>query len=188
MKKKFLLAAAASFFVMFLLINACSGNTKSRSLLVDDLLEHPELYVDQSISIEGVCSHVCSKSGMKMFLKSSNENRTIRAESNSSLGKFDQELIGKNMLIKGKFIEERITEADLQQMEEDIEKGIAHSHGEGEEGCENEQKSEGTPVGSSELERVNDFRTRIAERKASEGVDYLSLYHIDAESYRIIKN
>ncbi|MEA4996658.1 MAG: hypothetical protein VB079_09220, partial [Petrimonas sp.] len=66
-------------------------------------------------------------------------------------------------------------------------KSTTVTHGEGGEGCETEQKAEGVAVGSSEMDRVNEFRTRLAERKASEGKDYLSFYHIAADSYSIVK-
>ena len=91
------------------------------------------------------------------------------------------------MVVKGTLVEDRITEADLQKMEKDIAEGTTVSHGEGGEGCETEQLAEGVAVGSSEMDRVNDFRTRIAERKAAEGKDYLSFYHIAANSYHVVK-
>lgn len=186
MKQKDLFIAAMLFAAIFM-INACSGSAGKEMLNVDDILENPEMFVGKTISAEGVCSHVCSKSGMKLFLKNNDGSNTIRAESNSSLGKFSEDLIDKLILLKGTLIEERITESDLQEMEKEITKGIQASHGEGGEGCENEQNAEGVPAGSSEMERVHNFRTRIAERIVSEGKEYLSFYHIAADSYRIIE-
>lgn len=36
--------------------------------------------------------------------------------------------------------------------------------------------------------RMKDYRNKIAERQAKEGKAYLSFYHIDAESYEIVKS
>lgn len=91
------------------------------------------------------------------------------------------------MRVTGKLVEERIDEAYLQEMEKEINDSTVVSHGEGGAGCETEQKAEGVTAGSSEMERVNNFRARIAERKAKDGKEYLSFYHIAADSYQIMK-
>ena len=36
-------------------------------------------------------------------------------------------------------------------------------------------------------ERIADFRARIADRKAKEGKEYLSFYHVDGGSYEVLK-
>ncbi len=169
----------------FLVLSGCSGN--SRTLTVDNVLSDPEEFVGQSVTVEGLATHVCAKSGMKLFLQGSTDAQSIRAESNSTLGKFNEECVDNKVVVKGTLVEDRITEADLQKMEKDIAEGTTVSHGEGGEGCETEQLAEGVAVGSSEMDRVNDFRTRIAERKAAEGKDYLSFYHIAANSYHVVK-
>lgn len=172
--------------VSFILLTGCSGNAQKDTLTVDNLLADPATYVGQTVTVEGVCSHVCSKSGMKLFIKGSTEENMLRAESNSTLGKFNEESVDHKVRVKGTLVEDRITEADLQEMEKEIAAGTTVTHGEGGEGCETEQLAEGVTVGSSEMDRVNDFRARIAERKAAEGKDYLSFYHIAADSYHIV--
>lgn len=170
-----------------LILSGCAGNSQKGPLTVDNILSNPDEYIGQSVTVEGLATHVCKKSGMKLFLQGSTEDKSIRAESNSTLGKFNEECVDNKVIVKGTLVEDRITEADLQQMEKDIADGANVTHGEGGEGCETEQIAEGVAVGSSELDRVNDFRTRIAERKASEGKEYLSFYHIAADSYNIAK-
>ena len=169
----------------FLILSGCTGNSKT--LTVDNVLSNPEEFVGQLITVEGFAPHVCQKSGMKLFLQGSSDAQSIRAESNSTLGKFNEECVDNKVVVKGTLVEDRITEADLQEMEKEIAEGTNVTHGEGGEGCETEQKTEGVAVGSSEMDRVNNFRTRIAERKASEGKDYLSFYYIAVDSYHIVK-
>ncbi|MDO5524143.1 MAG: hypothetical protein Q4G48_08895 [Bacteroidia bacterium] len=183
MKQKTLFAALSAVLLL-LVLSGCTGN--SRAITVDNILSHPEDYVGRNVAVEGVCTHVCSKSGMKLFIKGDAEENTLRAESNSTLGKFNAESVDHKVLVKGTLVEDRITEADLQEMEKEIAAGTTVAHGEGGEACETEQLAEGVAAGSSEMERVNDFRARIAERKAVEGKDYLSFYHIAAHSYHIV--
>lgn len=181
------LFATLAIAFSFVLLTACGGSAQKETLTVDNVLSDPAAYVGQTVTVEGVCSHVCSKSGMKLFIQGASEDKTLRAESNSRLGKFDEESVDKKVRVKGTLVEDRITEADVQEMEKEIIAGTQVSHGEGGDGCETEQLAEGVAVGSSEMDRVNNFRARIAERKAEEGKDYLSFYHIDADSYHIVK-
>lgn len=171
----------------FLVLSGCIGNSQKGPLTVDNIMSNPEEYIGKPVTVEGLATHVCQKSGMKLFLQGSTDAQSIRAESNSTLGKFNEECVDNKVVLKGTLVEDRITEADLQKMEKDIADGTNVTHGEGGEGCETEQKAEGVAVGSSELERVTQLRTQIAERKAAEGKDYLSHYHIAADSYSIVK-
>lgn len=177
------------FSVVFslLIFSGCTGNSQKETLTVDNLLASPGEYVGQSVTVKGLATHVCAKSGMKLFLQGSTDAQSIRAESNSTLGKFNEACVDNPVVVKGTLVEERITEADLKKMEKEIAENTTVTHGESGEGCETEQKAEGVAVGSSEMDRVNEFRKRLTERKASEGKDYLSFYHIAAESYSVVK-
>ncbi|WP_436416553.1 hypothetical protein [Petrimonas sp.] len=183
-----------SLFAVVIVISAlvavsCSGNKSENkgTLTVENILSDADNYLGKTVNIEGVCSHVCSKSGMKMFVADNADGQTIRVESNSAIGKFDRGAESAKVFVRGKLVEDKLTEADLQEMEKEVTEGTAVEHGEGGAGCETEQKAEGTEIGSSEMDRINAFRARIAERQATEGKDYLSFYHIEAESYKILK-
>ena len=178
----------AFYFVVFslLMLYGCS-NAGKEPLTVDNILTTPDEYVGQTVTVKGKATHVCAKSGMKLFLEGSREVHTIRVESNSTLGKFDKACVDNEVVVKGILVEEKITEADLKKMEEEIVENRSVTHGEDGEACETEQKAEGVAAGSSEMDRVNQFRERLAERKASEGKDYLSFYHIAANSYSVVE-
>jgi len=172
--------------VTLLLFANCTGSNNIKPVSVDHLLTNASSLIDETVIVDGLCTHVCAKSGMKLFLQGSNAAQTVRAESDATLGKFDPGNIGKQVRIRGKLVEERIDEAYLQELEKEISDSTLVSHGEGGEGCETEQAAEGVAAGSSEMESVNQFRQQIAERKAKEGKEYLSQYHIAAESCQII--
>ena len=172
--------------VTLLLFANCTGSRNSKPVSVDHLLTNAGSLIGETVIVDGLCTHVCAKSGMKLFLQGSDAAHTLRAESDATLGKFDPENVGKRVRVRGKLVEERLDEAYLQDLEKQLNDSTLVSHGEGGEGCETEQAAEGVTTGSSETERVNQLRQQIAERKASEGKEYLSQYHIAAESCQMI--
>ena len=172
--------------MMLLLFTNCTGNKNSKPVSVDDLLTNAGSLIGETVIVDGLCTHVCAKSGMKLFLQGSDAAHILRAESDATLGKFDPENIGMQVRVRGRLVEERLDEAYLQDLEKQINYTTLVSHGEGGEGCETEQAAEGVAIGSSETERVNQLRQQIAERKAKEGKEYLSQYYLAAESCQII--
>ena len=60
----------------------------------------------------------------------------------------------------------------------------AEQHGSTEAGGASE-KAARQETGITVEERIADFRTRIAARKAAEGKEYLSFYYVTATSYEI---
>ena len=161
--------------------------SEKRVMTVEQVLKKSESLAGKTITVKGLCTHVCEKSGMKLFLQGNTQDKTVRAESSSTLGKFDTKCVDKNVVIKGTLVEERIDEAYVKKLETQIKENTRIVHGEGGQECQTEQIAEGVAAGSSEMDRVNDFRKRIAERSAKEGKNYLSMYHIAADSYRIVK-
>lgn len=151
---------------------------------IDDVLADGDNLIGQEVEVEGVCTHICKHGGRKIFLMGSDDNNTIRIES-GDLGAFDQKCVNSLVRVKGKLVESRIDEAYLKAWEERELAKTAEKHGEGEAGCSTEKKARGE-TGNSALERIEGFRNRIAAEKDKSGKDYLSFYHINAESYEII--
>ena len=157
---------------------------QSVNIDVDQLLADAEELVDQSVSIEGVCTHICKHGGRKIFLMGSDDTKTIRIEG-GEVGKFDARCVNNMVEVTGKVREQRIDEAYLQQWEARIAEETAEKHGEGEEGCSTEKKAR-NETGNSTTERIANFRERIAEREAKDGKAYLSFYYMEAEKYSIL--
>lgn len=176
-----------------MLFPSCTGNkkaanndTEKTALLVDDILAVAEHEVDKTVTVEGLCTHICSHGGKKLFLMGNDDSKTIRVESNDDLGAFKSECVNSLVRVKGQLKEERIDEAYLLNWENEIEEGTAEQHGDDGEGCETEQKAQGQDSVSSEAGRIKDFRNRIAERNDAEGKNYLSFYYIEATEYSIL--
>lgn len=189
LKKSFCFSLAIIAAVFFA---ACGHNSKTATaapdvatvLQVDDVLAAADSLVGDTVTFEGVCTHICKHAGRKIFLMGSDDTQTIRIES-ASLGSFKPECVNHIVTVTGVVREDRIDEAYLQRWEAQLAARTAEEHGNGgAAGCDTEKKARqenaDTPEG-----RIADFRARIAKRMADEGKDYLSFYHIDAVDYKI---
>ena len=172
---------------------SCTGNKNTAKddvaltpMSVDEVLLTAEQEEGTMLSVEGLCTHICSHGGRKIFLMGEDDTKTIRIESTDALGAFKPECVNAMVNVRGVLKEERIDEAYLMKWEAELTAGTAEEHGDDGEGCETEQKAQGQDSVSSEAGRIQDFRTRIAERNESEGKNYLSFYYIVAEEYSIL--
>lgn len=179
-----------------LALTACHSNTKqndaekaetetavSTAMEIDDVLAKADSLVNTEFTIQGVCTHTCAHGATKIFLMGSDDTKTIRVEA-GELGSFDKNCVNSLVQVTGKLEEQRVDEAYLQQWEEKLKNQTDEKHGNGKAGCDSEKKARGETAGTPE-ERIKDFRTKIADRKAKEGKDYLSFYYFVAKKYEI---
>ncbi|HCC84975.1 MAG TPA: hypothetical protein DEQ06_00010 [Porphyromonadaceae bacterium] len=115
--------------VTLLLFADCAGN-RNKPMNVDELLLNADSLAGMTVIVEGLCTHVCTKGGMKLFLQGTDKAQTLRAESDATLGKFDPASVDKMVRVRGKLVEEQISDNSLA------------SHGEDGKGCETEQAAE----------------------------------------------
>lgn len=153
---------------------------------VDMLLSDSEELVGRQVAVDGICTHICTHGARKMFLMGSDDSKTIRIEA-AELGSFDQKCMNSIVKVTGTLREERIDEAYLKRWEEQVASNTAEEHGdEGEGGCSTEKAARGE-TGNTVEQRIADFRTKIAARKAAEGKEYLSFYYVEAQHYEIVE-
>ncbi|MFA7104293.1 MAG: hypothetical protein WC165_04040 [Dysgonamonadaceae bacterium] len=132
-KKSFLSVITLSVILLSVMFMGCTNNVKTLS--VDELLEQASALAGKQVVIEGIATHVCQKSGMKLFLKGNADDKTIRAESNSSIGKFDPNAVDKKVRVQGILVEEIVKEADHHETENLVTDSAA---------CETEQNTQKT--------------------------------------------
>ena len=191
MKKLNLLLIALVSVIAFA---SCNSNKKTETetettqtiVTVDELLANAEQEIDNIVLLEGVCTHICSHGGKKLFLMGDDDSKTIRVEANDDIGAFKPESVNSIVQVKGTLKEERIDEAYLTQWEARLAEGVVDEHGEDGEGCETELKAQGQEDLDSETARIKDFREKIAARNETEGKNYLSFYYIEAVEYTIL--
>ncbi|NCC10122.1 MAG: hypothetical protein EOM31_06385 [Bacteroidia bacterium] len=158
---------------------------QSSAMEVDTLLARGESLVGQEITVKGVCTHTCAHGAKKIFLMGSDDTQTIRVEATEVIGAFDaKKCVNAIVSVTGVLREQRIDEAYLQNWEEQVKAQAQEKHGDGEAGCSTEKKARGEK-GNSTQERIQDFRTKIADRQAKTGKAYLSFYFVEATGYEI---
>ena len=189
MKTKLMMAAflvAACFTMM-----SCGGGKKQTqaaeevAMSIDEVMEKAADLVEQTVVIEGVCTHTCSHGAKKMFLVGSDDSKTLRIEA-GELGAFDTKVVNNVVTVKGIIKEERIDEAYLQDWEARLKAQTEEKHGDGdgEGGCDTEKNARGETANTTEG-RIADFRAKIAAEKEATGKEYLAFYHVVANSYEI---
>ena len=191
MKTKLMVAAVmiAACFTM----TSCGNSKKQQAqsaeqvvtvaMSIDDVMAKAADLVDQTVTIEGVCTHTCSHGAKKMFLVGSDDSKTLRVEA-GELGAFDTKVVNQVVTVKGILKEERIDEAYLVDWETRLKNDTEEHHGNGEGGCDTEKNARGETANTAEG-RIADFRAKIAAEKSATGKEYLSFYHVVAESYEI---
>ena len=190
MKTK-LMMVAAMMAACFMMVSC--GNAKKQSqpaeqvatvaMSIDEVMAKAADLVDQTVTIEGVCTHTCSHGAKKMFLVGSDDSKTLRIEA-GELGAFDTKVVNNNVTVKGILKEERIDEAYLVDWENRVKANTQEHHGDGEGGCDTEKNARGETANTEEG-RIADFRAKIAAEKEATGKDYLAFYHVVATSYEI---
>ena len=202
MKKSFIISAMA--FIGMMIVTACGNKAATEAevtdntVSVDSLLVTPEAYLGDTISIEGVVSHLCAHGGRKAFVLGSSDSVMIRCDATPEMGgAFPQDCIHHPIMVKGVLIESRLTEDDVKQLEaqhaEQV-KMIAEQAGaeqaaaveKAATGCETERKAQGQGEIETFEAQMADYRARIAARAEKEGKPYLSSYYIEAVSYEIL--
>ena len=195
MKTNKLMLSATAFLLLLAGVGCGNRTTKAESavtaaeaavgeaLQIDDLLAGADSLAGKEVWIEGVCTHACKHGARKIFLMGSDDTQTIRVES-GELGSFDPQCVNRVVRVTGRVDEERIDEAYLARWEAQVKAQTAEKHGTTEAGCATE-KAARQETGNTVEERIADFRTRIAARKAAEGKEYLSFYYVTATSYEI---
>ena len=189
MKTKLMMAAlfVAACFTM----TSCGGgkkqaqNAEEVAMSIDEVMEKAADLVEQTIVLEGVCTHTCSHGAKKMFLVGSDDSKTLRIEA-GELGAFDTKVVNNVVTVKGTLKEELIDEAYLQDWEARVKAQTEekHGNGDGEGGCDTEKNARGETANTTEG-RIADFRAKIAAEKEATGKEYLAFYHVVANSYEI---
>ncbi len=164
------------------LSNISSNNTKV--LDVDDVLVKAESLVGKSVTVEGVCTHICSHGGKKLFIKGSDDSKVIRVQA-GQLGSFDASCINNMLTIIGEVKEDRIDEAYLAKWEATTKESEAKEEDHHSCGSCSKEKSTPNAKSNSTLDKIADYRQQISERVKSEGKAYLSYFYVEATKYSV---
>ena len=136
MKKTFLILS------VILILISCSNNTRNESndsialLTVDEFCHEPANYVDQSIKVKGLVTHICRHGGQKLFISGSEEGSYLRINTNEKITEFPMDMEGRIVEFTGVLIKMDPQSTIV------VNKSEKEHHGEAD--CAAEQTSEGT--------------------------------------------
>lgn len=151
-------------------------------LTVETFIAEADSLVGDTVTVEGICSHLCKHGGRKAFLMSNDSTELIRCEATGEIGgAFSPDCPGKKLTVLGIVCEERLSEDDIRAMEEKH----AATEGESDHACATEAKANGQDSISEFDARMADYRARINARAEKEGKDYLSFYYLRAIAYGV---
>ncbi len=161
MKK--ILSLVAIFAIFFVSCSKESNQpqkkeTAAKILNVKDLSNDEFEYKSGEVTVEGLCIHVCSHSGKKMFIVGDNESDKLQILTSDKISVFDKKLEGSKVQVSGTLEEEKVTSKDIAEMEADMMKEDP-----------NTGKSCATEDGMKE---ISDMKERIAKSKKG----YISFY------------
>ena len=136
------------------------------AILIDDLVKDPEAYVGKVVEVEGLVTHVCKHSGKRLHLTSTTTNEMIRVEATGDIIRFERELEGSDVRIKGLVQKQVIDEDYLAKWDNEISnKSGSHEHGQDDPDSE--------------------LLTSMRMRLKNSGQDQLVTYWVDGTSFEV---
>ena len=142
----------------------------AKAVTVEQLLETAETQVGKEVVLKGKITHTCKHSGRRCFVVGKDSTLTIRVEAKGNIGGFNRELIGSTVAIKGLLKENRLTEKDIDAMEEEYKKQQAAAKP-GEGHCD------------TELKNVQGMRDWMKENKK----EFYSIYYMDGMEFEVVE-
>lgn len=92
------------------------------AITVDVLMGSLEEKVDQEVIVHGICTHICDHSGENIFVNSiENEDLLIIGKAGEGIERFDKDLEGKQVIVKGKLIAVVADEGEEIEVHHDVE-------------------------------------------------------------------
>lgn len=159
------------------------SSAKASVIEVDELLSKAESLVGKKVTVEGVCTHICSHGATKLFIMGSDESKVIRVQA-GKLGSFDTDCKNSMLTIVGEVKETRIDEEYVAKLEAKAAAETSEEEGHSCSHCSSEESSDSSKSNAMN-DRIANFRKQISEREKSEGKAYLSYFFLEAEKYDV---
>lgn len=183
-----LLVLTFAFFSVMTFANLQAQTDNSKVYSVEEFSKAISGLVGQTVQVKGLVSHICEKSGRKLFLTTADGSLTVRFNAGKEIDVFDENLIDSMVVATGVVAEQRITIDDLKAQEAKlIEAEKAKGKVEAEH-CSTEAKANGENVKATPLQRIQ-TQIETIKKQVSEGKNnYLSFYSVgNCNKYKVVK-
>jgi len=177
---------------LFTISNVQAQTANSHVYSVDEIIQKAPNLVGQTVQVKGLVSHICEKSGRKLFLAVADNSKTFRFNAGDKIEVFDENAVDSTVIATGVITETRITLEDLAKQEkaaiaaaEKIAKAtkkVAADH------CTSEAKANGENTAATPLQRIQTQKDQISKQVAEGKNNYLSFYAANnCNEYKIVK-
>lgn len=137
---------------------------------LEDLLATAETNVGKEVVLKGKIAHTCKHSGRRCFVVGNDSTLSIRVEAKGNIGGFNRELIGSTVAIKGLLREVKVTEKEINEMEESYKQKQAEAKA-GEGHCD------------TELNNIQNMRDWMKTNNK----DFYAIYYIDGMEFEVVE-
>ncbi|MBG7630751.1 MAG: hypothetical protein IZT56_09980 [Bacteroidetes bacterium] len=173
---RIILLVVAMVFLVFSCKPETKKNQETDNLIETEVVETPVLalgefdakagdFVSKEIKLKGIVDHVCKHGGKKILLVTDDGDAHVFSEE-----RFDEALMGSEIMVTGVVLEERIDESYILKMEEDNIK--SHSEGKSNETQFNNKKK-----------HMQQYRDQMK----ADSVDHISNYSLQYISHDIVE-
>ncbi len=153
---------------------------------VDQLLAQAESVNGHSVTVSGLCFHICRHAGRKIFLRGSDRKKVLRVEA-GEVGSFEAaHCLNSTLRVTGTLVEQRIDEQFLSNWEARLGARAKEADHAASGGCGTERMARGETAITPE-DRIASFRARIARRVEECGKPYLSFYYLTTKEYSVLE-
>lgn len=160
-KKLILLLTALAFAAC-----APSNRPVEKPLTVDELLSTAETRVGDTVRVEGLCVSTCGHGSTHITLMGSDTTQMIEALADDKMRSFDPAISNRTVAVEGILAERRVELPFLADWEAKLDASI--------------EGGKGNPEAVAMLKgQIRELRDSIAARKARDGKEYWSIYHIE---------
>lgn len=93
-------------------------SAQSEYLTIEKLLASPDDYINKTVTIKGLCIHICKNGGKRMFLQGTDEDQLILVLAGNEISSFENELTGSHIAVTGLLMALEIDEEETPKEDE----------------------------------------------------------------------
>ena len=142
-----------------------TNNTEAELIALADFQNKGVNLLDTEIQIKGIVDHVCKHGGKKLVLVNDEARVHVLSEQ-----RFDESIVGKEIIVNGIVKEEQTNEASLLKLEEDAIN--IHSENESDE---------------IRQERMISYVNMMRDSLKKSNTDHFSEYHLEYISHKVVE-
>jgi len=118
--------------LLVLVVVACAKKEEKKTapqevvtLTVSELMKNADDYVDRTVKLTGTVSHVCRKSGKKLFLLGQEEGQNFKINTGDNIPVFDVALEGSKVIAEGIIVKTTVEQEAHEHEHEDHDQAEA---------------------------------------------------------------